>query len=165
MFLHRKGLHAQDAGASAAIIVTDEEELSPMSCAGDADVIIPVMQVLEADGRAMELGVRTGITLVSLEELKMPGAVDFVASTALLALGRRSPSRLERFGRFRTSTNRSTLSLKTVKRVIAEVPTAIMVGLKVWKSRSQARRILSCSLPSCSSSSSSRYAALGVHHD
>ena len=81
-----KASNAQDAGASAVIIVTDEEELSPMSCAGDADVIIPVMQVLEADGRAMELGVRTGITLVSLEELKMPGAVDFVASTALLAL-------------------------------------------------------------------------------
>lgn len=68
-----KASNAQDAGASAVIIVTDEEELSPMSCAGDADVIIPVMQVLEADGRAMELGVRTGITLVSLEELKMPG--------------------------------------------------------------------------------------------
>jgi len=45
-----KAAAAQAAGAAAVIVVTDETELSPMSCAGNQSITIPVMQVLSEDG-------------------------------------------------------------------------------------------------------------------
>lgn len=81
-----KARNAQDAGAAAVIVVSDEEELSPMSCAGDASVTIPVMQVLEKDGAQMEQDIAAGSATVSISELKIKGTVDLTASTALLAM-------------------------------------------------------------------------------
>ena len=77
---------AQDAGAAAVIVVSDEEELSPMSCAGDSSVSIPVMQVLEEDGAQLEQDIAAGGVTVTLTELKLKGTVDLTASTALLAM-------------------------------------------------------------------------------
>jgi signal peptide peptidase-like 2B len=81
-----KAINAQDAGAAAVIVVSDEEELSPMSCAGDSIVSIPVMQVLEEDGAQLEQDIAAGAVTVALTELKLKGTVDLTASTALLAM-------------------------------------------------------------------------------
>ena len=81
-----KALNAQAANAAAVIVVTDDEELSPMSCAGNSSVTIPAIQVLEADGNAMEKDVEEGIVEVSFTEISMKGSVDLVASMALLAI-------------------------------------------------------------------------------
>ena len=81
-----KAMIAQDAGAAAVIVVSDEEELSPMSCAGDSSVSIPVMQVLEEDGAQLEQDIAAGGVTVTLTELKLKGTVDLTASTALLAM-------------------------------------------------------------------------------
>ena len=81
-----KAMSAQDAGAAAVIVVSDEEELSPMSCAGDSSVSIPVMQVLEEDGAQLEQDIAAGGVTVTLTELKLKGTVDLTASTALLAM-------------------------------------------------------------------------------
>ena len=45
-----KAAAAQAAGAAAVIVVSDEAELSPMSCAGNTSITIPVMQVLTEVG-------------------------------------------------------------------------------------------------------------------
>ena len=81
-----KAMSAQDAGAAAVIVVSDGEELSPMSCVGDSSVSIPVMQVLEEDGTQLEQDVATAGVTVTLTELKLKGTVDLTSSTALLAM-------------------------------------------------------------------------------
>jgi hypothetical protein len=43
-------VYAPAAGAAAVIVVSDEAELSPMSCAGNTSITIPVMQVLTEVG-------------------------------------------------------------------------------------------------------------------
>ena len=53
---------------------------------GNSSVTIPAIQVLEADGNAMEKDVEEGIVEVSFTEISMKGSVDLVASMALLAI-------------------------------------------------------------------------------
>ena len=61
------------------IVVTDEAELTPMSCVGNSTVSIPVMQVLAQDGDQLKSCAAKGAS-VTFKELKLKGSVDLVAS-------------------------------------------------------------------------------------
>ena len=80
-----KAAAVEAAGGAAMIVVTDEAELTPMSCVGNATVTIPVMQVLAQDGDQLKSGAANGAS-VTFKELKLKGSVDLVASFALLAM-------------------------------------------------------------------------------
>jgi len=80
-----KASNAQAAGASAVVVVTDGNELSPMTCEGDASIKIPAMMVSSADGDALATRAAAGDT-VALAVLPTTGNVDLVASLALLTI-------------------------------------------------------------------------------
>lgn len=80
-----KAAAVEAAGGAAMIVVTDEAELTPMSCVGNSTVSIPVMQVLAQDGDQLKSCAAKGAS-VTFKELKLKGSVDLVASFALLAM-------------------------------------------------------------------------------
>eukprot|EP00740_Mantoniella_antarctica_P000185 CAMPEP_0181392268 /NCGR_PEP_ID=MMETSP1106-20121128/26492_1 /TAXON_ID=81844 /ORGANISM="Mantoniella antarctica, Strain SL-175" /LENGTH=532 /DNA_ID=CAMNT_0023513363 /DNA_START=211 /DNA_END=1809 /DNA_ORIENTATION=+ len=81
----QKAVNAQAAGAAAVIVVTDETELSSMSCVGNSSITIPVMQVLNDDGAQLAVDAGQGAN-VTLKELSIKSSMDFVASFALLSI-------------------------------------------------------------------------------
>ena len=74
---------AQNKGAKCAIIVSDGEELGSMTCDSDLSVDIPVMNVIEKDGKMLTTAYELG---GSVEMRKLKDGIDFYGNGALLSI-------------------------------------------------------------------------------
>ena len=72
---------AQNKGAKCVIIVNDGEDLGSMTCDSDLSIDIPVMNVIEKDGKMLTTAYELGGTV---EMRKLKDGIDFYGNGALL---------------------------------------------------------------------------------